>query len=67
MAVGPPRPRPAVECWLQLMRDGALPASRIPGWPSLGAARAGGSRRRRSCCNAPFSVPQSRALQGKSG
>lgn len=42
-------------------------AARIPGWPGLGAARAGGSRRRRSCCNAPFSIPQSRTLRGRVG
>lgn len=61
MKVGPRRPYPArgVLAWLLQEWGAALPPQERPG---LGAARGGGSPRGRSCCNAPFSVPQSPAL-----
>lgn len=60
MNVGPPRPRPAEECQLQLVRDGALPASRggpvwgrrelvVPGVAAAAAMRHFPSRRVGHC------------------
>lgn len=63
MNVGPPAPSPCRG--VPAAAGAGWSAARIPGWPGLGAARGGGSRRRRSCCNAPFSVPQSRTLRGR--
>lgn len=61
MSVGPPRPRPAVECQLQLLvQDGALPAFRggpvwgrrelvVPGVAAAAAMRHFPSRRVGHC------------------
>ena len=57
----PRAPAPPMGCRLRLVQEwGAFSPPR--GWLGLRAARGGGSPRRRSCCNAPFSVPQSPAL-----